>query len=137
MLTRIPLHANFYFLILANLYFYTIPVDKLIKAKFQDNFEFCQWFKKFFDANYAGHEYDALAMRGGVMPIADGPGGGLQKRGTPASRTVIAPKSRVSAPPPKRTAAPKTTGVSKPQSKLPSVSQQEIDSLTVEVSDIY
>ena len=32
---------------------------------FQDNFEFLQWFKKFFDANYGGQEYDALEMRGG------------------------------------------------------------------------
>merc|ERR1719427_1206921 len=46
-----------------------VPVDKLIKGRFQDNFEFCQWFKKFFDANYGGHEYDALAVRGGVQPI--------------------------------------------------------------------
>ena len=28
-------------------------MDKLIKGKFQDNFEFCQWFKKFFDAKIA------------------------------------------------------------------------------------
>jgi len=42
-----------------------VPVDRLIKAKFQDNFEFLQWFKKFFDANYGGQEYDALEMRGG------------------------------------------------------------------------
>ena len=42
-----------------------VPVDRLIKAKFQDNFEFLQWFKKFFDANYGGQEYDALDMRGG------------------------------------------------------------------------
>ncbi|KAK4309799.1 hypothetical protein Pmani_018591 [Petrolisthes manimaculis] len=40
-----------------------VPVDKLIKGKFQDNFEFLQWFKKFFDANYGGHEYDALGAR--------------------------------------------------------------------------
>merc|ERR1719471_2528564 len=42
-----------------------VPVDKLVKGRFQDNFEFIQWFKKFFDANYGGQEYDALAMRGG------------------------------------------------------------------------
>ena len=42
-----------------------VPVDRLIKGKFQDNFEFLQWFKKFFDANYGGQEYDALEMRGG------------------------------------------------------------------------
>jgi hypothetical protein len=29
----------------------------------QDNFEFLQWFKKFFDANYDGHEYNPLEMR--------------------------------------------------------------------------
>lgn len=44
-----------------------IPVDKLIKGRFQDNFEFLQWFKKFFDANYDGREYDAIEARGGIM----------------------------------------------------------------------
>ena len=44
----------------------TVDVDKLIKQKFQDNFEFLQWFKKFFDANYTGVEYDALEVRGGA-----------------------------------------------------------------------
>ncbi|XP_077443602.1 microtubule-associated protein RP/EB family member 3-like isoform X1 [Stigmatopora argus] len=42
-----------------------IPVDRLIKGKFQDNFEFLQWFKKFFDANYDGKEYDPLTLRQG------------------------------------------------------------------------
>ncbi|TRY61272.1 hypothetical protein TCAL_01802 [Tigriopus californicus] len=42
-----------------------VPVDKLVKGRFQDNFEFIQWFKKFFDANWDGAEYDASAMRGG------------------------------------------------------------------------
>merc|ERR1719187_309897 len=50
-----------------------IPVDRLVKGRFQDNFEFIQWFKKFFDANYGGQEYDALAMRGGEQV---GTGGG-------------------------------------------------------------
>lgn len=42
-----------------------IPVDKLVKGKFQDNFEFVQWFKKFFDANYDGKDYDPEAARQG------------------------------------------------------------------------
>ncbi|XP_066558393.1 microtubule-associated protein RP/EB family member 1b isoform X2 [Amia ocellicauda] len=48
-----------------------IPVDKLIKGKFQDNFEFVQWFKKFFDANYDGKDYDPVAARQGqeTMPM--------------------------------------------------------------------
>jgi RP/EB family microtubule-associated protein len=42
-----------------------IPVEKLVKGKFQDNFEFVQWFKRFFDANYQGQEYDAVGARDG------------------------------------------------------------------------
>lgn len=38
-------------------------MDKLIQGRFQDNFEFVQWFKKFFDANYDGRPYDALDAR--------------------------------------------------------------------------
>uniref|UniRef100_A0A8D0C3L7 Microtubule associated protein RP/EB family member 3 n=1 Tax=Salvator merianae TaxID=96440 RepID=A0A8D0C3L7_SALMN len=42
-----------------------IPVERLVKGKFQDNFEFIQWFKKFFDANYDGKEYNPLLARQG------------------------------------------------------------------------
>lgn len=42
-----------------------VSVDRLVKGRFQDNFEFLQWFKKFFDANYGGQDYDAIGMRGG------------------------------------------------------------------------
>lgn len=42
-----------------------VPIDRLVKGRFQDNFEFLQWFKKFFDANYNGQDYDALGARGG------------------------------------------------------------------------
>merc|ERR550519_2471953 len=47
------------------------PVDRLVKGRFQDNFEFIQWFKKFFDVNYDGGEYDAFEMRGG-QPLGSG-----------------------------------------------------------------
>ncbi|XP_043946304.1 microtubule-associated protein RP/EB family member 1-like isoform X1 [Protopterus annectens] len=50
-----------------------IPVDKLVKGKFQDNFEFVQWFKKFFDANYDGKEYDPVAARQGQESSAPAP----------------------------------------------------------------
>lgn len=43
-----------------------IPVERLVKGKFQDNFEFLQWFKKFFDANYDGKEYDPVLSRQGL-----------------------------------------------------------------------
>ncbi|XP_053706250.1 microtubule-associated protein RP/EB family member 1-like [Synchiropus splendidus] len=50
-----------------------IPVDKLVKGKFQDNFEFVQWFKKFFDANYNGGEYDPVAARQGQDTTSPAP----------------------------------------------------------------
>lgn len=53
-----------------------IPVDKLVKGRFQDNFEFVQWFKKFFDANYKGDPYNALEARGGVPLGSPSPAAG-------------------------------------------------------------
>ncbi|KAJ7926499.1 calponin homology domain-containing protein [Mycena leptocephala] len=44
----------------------TIPVEKLIKCKMQDNLEFLQWLKRFWDANYGGSEYDAVGRRKGA-----------------------------------------------------------------------
>ncbi|KAK7595229.1 hypothetical protein V9T40_001662 [Parthenolecanium corni] len=44
-----------------------IPVDKLVKGRFQDNFEFLQWFKKFFDINSDGRDYDPLEAREGIL----------------------------------------------------------------------
>lgn len=37
----------------------------MVKGRFQDNLEFIQWFKKFFDANYDGKEYDPVLARQG------------------------------------------------------------------------
>ncbi|XP_023169099.1 microtubule-associated protein RP/EB family member 1 isoform X8 [Drosophila hydei] len=58
-----------------------IPIDKLIRGRFQDNFEFLQWFKKFFDANYDGRDYDASAVREGA-PMGYGPGNAKSLPGT-------------------------------------------------------
>lgn len=63
-----------------------IPIDKLIKGRFQDNFEFLQWFKKFFDANYDGHDYDASAAREGAQ-MGFGAGNVKSLPGTGAGNT--------------------------------------------------
>ena len=61
-------------------------MDRLVKGRFQDNFEFVQWFKKFFDANYDGAEYDAFEVRSGI-PLGSGdsrgPPGGAVPRSQP------------------------------------------------------
>ncbi|CAG8592454.1 8748_t:CDS:2 [Diversispora eburnea] len=69
-----------------------IPVTKLVKCKFQDNLEFLQWLKKYWDTYYPGGPYDALARRSGSTggPIKTVSGGGASrtmpvKRTTPAS----------------------------------------------------
>uniref|UniRef100_A0A8C4XAL7 DNA (cytosine-5-)-methyltransferase n=1 Tax=Erpetoichthys calabaricus TaxID=27687 RepID=A0A8C4XAL7_ERPCA len=49
----------------------SIPVEELLRGKFNENFQFAKWFKKFFDANYNGHEYNPVAARKGeeILPI--------------------------------------------------------------------
>ncbi|ETE65324.1 DNA (cytosine-5)-methyltransferase 3B, partial [Ophiophagus hannah] len=81
-----------------------IPVDKLVKGKFQDNFEFVQWFKKFFDANYDGKDYDPVAARQGqetcpapalVVPILNKPKKNLGSGGTAPTRPMVAQRTTV------------------------------------------
>ncbi|CAD7676308.1 unnamed protein product [Nyctereutes procyonoides] len=71
-----------------------IPVDKLVKGKFRENFEFVQWFKKFFDANYDGKDYDPVAARQGqetaVAPSLVAPA--LNKPKKPLSSSSAAPQ---------------------------------------------
>lgn len=101
----------------------TIPVEKLVKGRFQDNFEFVQWFKKFFDANYDGKEYDAYAAREGI-PLCANEGKGATGIAKPAARAVPAPVAAKPAPvkqaAPVPVAAPKpvaTTAAAKPAPK--------------------
>lgn len=65
-----------------------VAVERLTKAKFQDNFEFLQWFFKFFNANFVeeSEEYDAVAARGGE-PLPAGAKGPAPSR-VPPARTV-------------------------------------------------
>lgn len=86
-----------------------IPVDKLIKGRFQDNFEFLQWFKKFFDANFDGSPYDALEARGGeVLGLGPPTTGGSQSHlgGSSGRRTPPGTYARpaFNKPAPNRTA---------------------------------
>lgn len=46
-----------------------IPVDRLIRCKMQDNLEFCQWLKKFWDSQFSGDVYEAEARRAGVVAV--------------------------------------------------------------------
>ncbi|KAK5919643.1 hypothetical protein CgunFtcFv8_023517 [Champsocephalus gunnari] len=99
-----------------------IPVEKLVKGRFQDNLDFVQWFKKFFDANYDGKEYDPVAARQGqdALPPPD-PGEqifNLPKKSLHAASSPTAGASRSSSTTPKS-----STPTSRPSSakKIPAV----------------
>ncbi|KAJ4391712.1 microtubule integrity protein mal3 [Gnomoniopsis smithogilvyi] len=51
-----------------------VPVQALVKCKMQDNLDFLQWTKRFWDQYYPGGDYDAVARRKGA-PVS-GAGGG-------------------------------------------------------------
>merc|ERR1719354_173365 len=68
-----------------------IPVEKLVKGKFQDNFEFVQWFKKFFDANYDGKEYDPLESRQG-QDVSPAPNPGPQRTSPTVPKNMPTPQ---------------------------------------------
>ncbi|KAK3302586.1 calponin domain-containing protein [Chaetomium strumarium] len=52
----------------------SIPVESLVKCKMQDNLEFLQWTKKFWDQYYPGGDYDAVGRRkGSALPPSTGP----------------------------------------------------------------
>ncbi|KAK7909027.1 Microtubule integrity protein mal3 [Apiospora marii] len=59
-----------------------VPVQALVKCKMQDNLEFLQWTKRFWDQYYPGGDYDAVARRkaSGAPPAG---GGGAGPRATP------------------------------------------------------
>ncbi|XP_050352465.1 microtubule-associated protein RP/EB family member 1 isoform X3 [Nymphalis io] len=75
-----------------------VPIDRLVKGRFQDNFEFLQWFKKFFDANYGGTEYDAMAQREG-LPMGHGAAGAVPRAAPPSVKKPAAPVAKVAARP--------------------------------------
>ncbi|ANB11755.1 microtubule-binding protein BIM1 [Sugiyamaella lignohabitans] len=83
----------------------SVPVERLVKCRFQDNLEFLQWVRKFWDGNYPGHEYDPLARRkAGPLPTsavnrvvpgtnATSAGGGSRTSSAAGARTASNPTS--------------------------------------------
>lgn len=50
-----------------------IPVEQLSKCRMQDNLEFLQWTKRFWDQHFPGGDYDAVSRRkGSAAPPAGG-----------------------------------------------------------------
>lgn len=71
-----------------------VNVEQLIKCKMQDNLEFLQWTKRYWDQYFPGGEYDAVARR----------------RGSGAPAPAAAPTARTSAGAVRRGTTPTTSG---------------------------
>ncbi|KAM9338949.1 microtubule-associated protein RP/EB family member 3-like isoform 2-T2 [Symphorus nematophorus] len=104
-----------------------IPVERLVKGKFQDNFEFLQWFKKFFDANYDGKEYDPLLIRQGQEGT---PPPGPMRTSPTVPKTVPTPQRQINIAAARRSAPMTRNGG---DAELIELNQQLLDmKLTVE-----
>lgn len=62
-----------------------IPIEQLVKCKMQDNLDFLQWTKKFWDQYYPGGDYDAVARRKGA-PLPPSGGAAPRSTGSAAAR---------------------------------------------------
>ncbi|KAL3910389.1 MAG: hypothetical protein SGARI_002145, partial [Bacillariaceae sp.] len=108
-----------------------VDVDKLIRAKYQDNLEFCQWLKAFYDQSGAAPSdgYDAKAVRakgkGGkkyndTMTKGGGAGGRRTVSSSNTRRVTAAPRvaARATTKPrvPARNPPPTKKGPLKPKS---------------------
>ncbi|KAI9721863.1 MAG: hypothetical protein M1828_004958 [Chrysothrix sp. TS-e1954] len=83
-----------------------IPVESLVKCKMQDNLEFLQWTKKYWDQYYPGIEYDPVARR-----KAAGTSSAAAPSSLRTSGAGVAPAR--TAMPPKRTPATSNTAATR------------------------
>mmetsp|Transcript_21637 Transcript_21637/g.47187 ORF Transcript_21637/g.47187 Transcript_21637/m.47187 type:complete len:367 (-) Transcript_21637:210-1310(-) len=105
-----------------------VDVDKLIRAKYQDNLEFCQWLKAFYDqvAPPLREGYDPVAIRargkgGKKLPPQFQPRGGIggpaaARKAAGSSRPSVA-RSRAAAPAAAATRKPTSNPVKKPPAR--------------------
>ncbi|KAJ1718454.1 microtubule integrity protein mal3 [Coemansia biformis] len=114
------------------------PIDptRLIKCRFQDNFEFLQWLKRHWEAYSSGAEYDAVGRRNGKP---GGPADSARPMSSASSSSAGAYRAR-----PATTARPRPAGVARgavrpgSHTALPVGSQQQqaqVQDLTRRVAD--
>ncbi len=82
----------------------------------QDNLEFLQWTKRFWDLNFPDHEYDAVARRKGAPLAAGGPKAPVASSGGVARRGGITPSAPGRAAP--RTAGPPSAALQQENATL-------------------
>ena len=72
-----------------------IPVEALVKCKMQDNLEFLQWTKRYWDQHFPGLEYDPITRRKASGPVSSaGTGAGAMRSSTTTRPAAAAAASR-------------------------------------------
>ncbi|KAJ2156901.1 microtubule integrity protein mal3 [Coemansia sp. RSA 552] len=111
------------------------PVDptRLVKCRFQDNFEFIQWLKRYWDAYSPGTKYDAVGRRNGKPA---GPVDGTRPLSSASSSSAGAYRSR---PVPRAAASRPPIGVrgavGRPGSRTMGASAQQVQDLNKQLTE--
>ncbi|KAL1797125.1 hypothetical protein ACET3X_003731 [Alternaria dauci] len=74
-----------------------IRVESLVKCKMQDNLEFLQFVKQYWDQHFPGHDYDPVARRKGQAVASTAPrasAAASTARRAPAASNTAAPRTR-------------------------------------------
>lgn len=119
-----------------------IPVDRLIRCKMQDNLEFLQWLKRYWDQNFSGEHYDAEARRGGVgaapPPLVGAVSVGAARvtGGAPASRQAATARSSTAARAPAAATARRPVGSAGAPPRAVAVPNETIQALTAQMDEM-
>ncbi|GAA98158.1 uncharacterized protein L969DRAFT_16057 [Mixia osmundae IAM 14324] len=128
-----------------------IPVEQLMKCKMQDNLEFMQWYKRWWDQFYPGGDYDAVARRKGQLTNSAAPTmshnrtvSSASSAHTRASATAPAPAAAraVARPGAASARAPLTTATTRaPAASTATVAQtaqlkRDLENLTADYTDL-
>ncbi|KAJ1831441.1 microtubule integrity protein mal3 [Coemansia sp. RSA 2708] len=115
------------------------PIDppRLIKCRFQDNFEFLQWLKRFWDEMYQGQDYDAVGRRNGKPggPVeGNRPMSSASSSSAGAYRTRPAPRV-AGRPAPAAAGGMAARGAVRPGSRTTTAGAQQVQELNRQIAD--
>jgi RP/EB family microtubule-associated protein len=121
-----------------------VDVAKLVKAKYQDNLEFFQWFKSWFDSKYGGSDdYDPKARReasikakGGKLPSAAPAVASKPTASKVAKAPAAIPKVAKPAAPAASAVAKKPASPAKVAPKKTGGDSQEVEELTAKTAKL-
>ncbi|EST08132.1 EB1, C-terminal [Kalmanozyma brasiliensis GHG001] len=120
-----------------------IEVDRLVRCKMQDNLEFLQWLKRYWDQNFSGEAYDAEGRRGGVgaapPPLVGSVAVGAARGVAPTARARPAASARpapaATARRPAAAAAPRAAPAAVPNATIAALTSQ-MDEMKISVDSL-